>query len=293
MTWTAGSSIPAGLAENQTIRDLDLTNCQFGEGSIPALARAFEQNGSLHVLRLDNCVLHDEDIACIVSSLCQNPSLQGLDLKDNSCGTKGLGVLVQLLERTHISWLRLQRQRYTNNFLDVSLLTCALNDSNTSLILLNLSFNAISDRGISDLTTALLQNRTLRHVNLNYCHLTDVSMLRIAQCLPSMEGLWKLYLQGGQSGEAIDQAMVNGLEQHKQLQVLELPPSFRQPKEIEYYLDLNRSGRRLITERILQGLWPLVLEQAWNQMKGRKNGHERCANVFYFFLHNRILTENG
>ena len=118
-------------------------------------------------------------------------------------------------------------------------------------------------------------------------------MLRIAQDLPSMEGLWKLYLQGGQSGEAVDKAMVKGLEQHTQLQVLELPRSFRHPKEIEYYLDLNRSGRRLITERILPGLWPLVLEQAWNQIKGRKDGPERCANIFYFFLHNRILIQNG
>lgn len=75
-------------------------------------------------------------------------------------------------------------------------------------------------------------------------------------------------------------------------------------QEIRYFLDLNRSGRRLLLashNSIPSALWPLVLARGNKKiiLRGANNGRdddrrglgERLANIMYTFLRERILLE--
>ena len=63
-------------------------------------------------------------------------------------------------------------------------------------------------------------------------------------------------------------------------------------KTHEYYLDLNRGGRRILTDNpsSIPSLWPTILERAQSRSKDRYcGGPERTHDVIYCLLRNKIL----
>jgi hypothetical protein len=58
----------------------------------------------------------------------------------------------------------------------------------------------------------------------------------------------------------------------------------------EYYLTLNRSGRRLFLQDVPSSLWALILGRATtgNKIIGEDWLH---SDVLYFFLRNKVLID--
>ena len=139
-------------------------------------------------------------------------------------------------------------------------------------------------RPSSDIITLLLGSNTrLRALYLCDCFLEEENVAQIAQKLSCHPFLKQLWLNGKQSfGQEGALLLLEALKTHVELEHMQLPRTFDCTAKIQEYMELNRSGRRLLGDPSAPlALWPLVLERV-----GRISGltKDSRANILYFFV---------
>jgi Ran GTPase-activating protein (RanGAP) involved in mRNA processing and transport len=261
--------------------------------AVEALAQGgFQKNRSLESLDLSYCRLRDDDLKVIMKTL--PPTIQVLDLALNYCRSDGMAAIVAiLLQEDHgLESLNLTNQ-HPGEFggtLDLSLLGLAVM-SNHVLRHLDVSFNLLTTNDLSNLVAALSKNTTLESINLMSNQLDDHTMLLIGNYLPRMRGLQKLTITANRFGEDGANALLQGLMTNVYLAELSMPRGFDASDGIDYYLALNRGGRRLLLEKkresiVPLGLWSLIFERVNSLYQSQPS---MCASVLVHLLKGPVL----
>jgi hypothetical protein len=295
------ASLTRGIAMNRNLHELDVSGSWFRGNSVPALADTLRKNETLRVVCLKFCGLTDCEIAQLVEAMSSNTSLQGLEIGQYSCGPLTLAAVGKLLENNNITWLRIRHQSLRQDQTpDLSELANKL-ASNTSLKSLDLSLTKLDPAGMACLGLALQTNSSLQYLILNHCGISAHGIRSFSVFLPHMRGLKTLKLTGNPIEDNASDGLIEGVRSNHELEDIYCS---NLSKEIRYFLDLNRSGRRLLfasRNTISSALWPLVLERANKKIMlrvanngrddDRRGSGERLANVLYSFLRERILLE--
>jgi hypothetical protein len=291
-----------GIAMNRNLRELDVSGSWLGRNSVPSLANTLRKNETLRVFRLKFCGLTDFEIAQLVEAVSSNTSLQGLEIGQYSCGPLALTAVGKLLENNNIAWLRIRhqslRQEQTSDLSELAnKLAC-----NKSLKYLDLSLTKLDPAGMACLGFALQTNSSLQYLILNHCGISAHGIHSFCVFLPRMRGLKTMELTGNPIDEdTASDGLIEGMRSNHELEDIFCS---NLSQEIRYFLDLNRSGRRLLLashNSIPSALWPLVLARGNKKiiLRGANNGRdddrrglgERLANIMYTFLRERILLE--
>ena len=246
-----------GLEKTRSLRMLEMSYCSFDTHGSTNFARGLEKNKSLDRLSLPGCELEDEQLAEILTSLSHHPDLRSLQLHRNHCGQKGAEALARMLSSTsrirHLDFSFQQIER-DDEKLDTPLLAVGLR-ANTSLEFLKLSFNKFDDEDAKMISKSLKGHPCLKELDLRANSIKDDGASSIAENLvnfkysSSPSSLRKLYLYGNDFGDMGGQALSHAIRRNVDLQVLNMDYKLASYDEVQFYICLNRAGRRLIMMR--------------------------------------------
>ncbi|CAN8003681.1 unnamed protein product [Ixodes hexagonus] len=85
------------LETNETLRELDLTDCNVGGRSTDSLSAALVKNTGLHDLVLSTCQLEDVDMETLAEALETNCTLRSLNMRHNRQGIRGSNAMFKML----------------------------------------------------------------------------------------------------------------------------------------------------------------------------------------------------
>eukprot|EP00980_Cylindrotheca_fusiformis_P028204 scaffold22586_cov138-Cylindrotheca_fusiformis.AAC.24 len=148
----------------------------------------------------------------------------------------------------------------------------------------------MSSDDVDYLGKTLFDNPRIASLDLSHKGLKDEGAIALASWLRKNANLKRLCIQGNPVQSAGAQALLSVMKSNVSIEDIDLPYDCECASSIEHYADLNKGGRKLLTDETFPlSLWPLVLERAVKieyKPKGRNRGTiERRANVIYNLLH--------
>ena len=255
------ASVLATLIELGTLQSLKLTQIDLRSTRFfHALAR---DGCSLDSLELREAGMDQSALSALFQSLASNQTLKSIRLEGCAVGSNQACELAQLLS-THP---RLRSLSLCNNDLDGKDVRVIAENGlrkNTTLRKLELSHNPICDSGAEELSRLLCHNSSIESLSLVDCEIWSTGFIALARRLAKMKGLKQLVI----NDEICDHANIV-LQSLKSNFILTQILTDRTPlevkddcqwKQVDFYLMLNRSKRRILIEPgVPFSLWPLVL----------------------------------
>jgi len=232
--------IARALRSSKTVRVLDLTGNKMNDAATRIISRALHHHSSLLSFTLDFNLFGDDGVKALSLLLQNNHTLQDLQLFGNKVSATGAIFLSEGLRR------------------------------NRGLRSLVLSFNRIGDKGASALGESLTVNTTLTKVWFPSNAVSLEGIVSFAKHLPQMRGLSYLdigMLLDDEAAKALESALQFNVSLNV-LKIEKMPPDDSEESsasQMDFYLRLNRGGRRVFLEHELlatKALWPYVLEKA-------------------------------
>jgi hypothetical protein len=291
-------ALASGLEANSSLATLDLSMSRLDSFSI--LAKGLKMNSSLQTLRLRSLGLRDEHVDDILDSIKHHPTLKSLDLSFNYC--RNLNNIAEFLDiNNNISELVLGYQNmWQSPKIDINELAKALK-RNTSVAVLSLPRNKLSDQDAGLLATALLENSTLKSLDVRENLFSDDGIITLANAAEKGPSLRKLNVMKNPFGIRGSLALLTAVRENTKLVHVELgADNVGQPSQhIRYFTALNRGGRRLLYENPPLSLWPLALERVskidWDEESGDMldvpDGGSHQLDVLYFLLQGPVFFE--
>ncbi|VDL35745.1 unnamed protein product [Hymenolepis diminuta] len=198
-----GIALADGLLHNNTLTHLDVANCDLEISAAIAFATALRSNKSILYFNIDRltifsnqeehtvhlsealsvntemrelhmskCFIHDFGTNRIADALDRNKILQVLDLSANGISTDGGAAIARALSnRCSLTILDLAYNQIKCQ--GAVAIAKALEQANQRLIVLNLSFNKIGERGLCALGESLYTNDSIRFIYLWGNNITD------------------------------------------------------------------------------------------------------------------------
>ena len=244
--------------------------------AMTSLSEGIAGNSSLSALDLSGNGLDDESIAILSQALAvtatrtQGPIVSHLTLDFNAFGDDAASRLAQVLLASNCSLIELSL--FGNRISDggASSLARALYQ-NTSLTSLILSLNRMGDAGVASLARALTVNTSLHILWFPSNHFGVAGLQTWGELLPQMRGLEHLHV-----GMVLDQAGVDalccGLKTNVHLKELHMELAVHEEEladqlsscrnDVDFWLRLNRSGRRVLLRDDTGSIEPSVGSQA-------------------------------
>lgn len=235
------------------------------------LRRLANNDPSLTVLKLmyGFSLRNDEETGRLASALTTNTTVTELFLPSNNIGPEGARVLARAIQQNRKTIVRvyLTRNRIGNDgtrFLAASLAHCSLKE-------LYLAGNGIGHVGVEHLATALVDNTSLKKLDLRDNHIDNLQgMEAIRKILSSNLGLEWLYLWGNRAISSDNtehhQELMNGIRERCRRQVANKKNTLlgvcvghpQLQRQINDYIEWNRLGRRLLSSETNETM-PTVL----------------------------------
>jgi hypothetical protein len=215
------------------------------------------------------------------------------------CRSKGIIAISSLLKSDSKKLIKLDlsnQQELAIETFAVSFLASAL-PTNTSLKFLDLSSNRLNDGDVTSLAAALEENSALEELRLVNCNVSDRSATTLANHLPFMRGLKSLWLYGNPFDMEGAKNLLEAVRVNANLGQLLIPRGRRKTMDeiqrgIEYYLILNRGGRKLLQNvGTSPGLWPRVLNRAGSVNWDYFITKSAQADIIYILLQGPALLE--
>ena len=232
------------------ITHLDLSQTKLGKERFIEMLTSLQSNSTLESLILDDCEMHVEYAAHIATLLRNNSSMKELSLNGNTFDSESIRVIVQ-------DGLR----------------------SNSSVTTLSLNGNPIGDNGAIHLANLLCDQSTVSNIqslSIIDCEIWTRGYHEIALGIATMNRLQELMVDGTEMEEH-SQTLLKSIKQNMVLRKLVMAQSNVYMlehdedgdttwKQIFWYLNLNRIGRRQILQKqnISAKLWSHVLQCSTN-----------------------------
>jgi len=226
--------------KNNSITELKLSEYTLETKDIENLANVLSNNTSLKILDLSYNKIGDIGALHLATSLRYNTTLQKLNLTRNDITDNGATYLGNALKyNTGLQALNLTRNDITDG---VKKLAEGL-FNNTSLKILDLSYNKIGDIGALHLANSLLTNTSLQSLLLGYTRIGDIGAEYLANALSHNTSLKQLYLYFTSIREKGAEILINSLGHNSSIQQLILyDKSYNKQKRInEKILNVSKT----------------------------------------------------
>jgi hypothetical protein len=303
---TLSNDLAAALYEGMRhLEELVLPISDASMSAIILLAGALQNCQSLRKLKLNRhdlvWTVDECQIKTLMQALENHESLKELSIQGSSCEEAGIRViadcLVHKLEKLDLSNHRFGGDR----LLGTDYLASHLRGS--TLKYLSLAGHRLLEKEIALLADTLARDDCqLEEVCLTNCSISDKSITNFATRLPQMKSLKRLWLHDNPFHVEGGTAILNAMEFNFELEQVVVPRGRQEPmseiqQDIEYYLLLNRAGRRLLRHggHVPRSIWPKVLSRVsetktkevcfWSAVK------ERHQDAIFHLLQGPALLE--
>jgi Ran GTPase-activating protein (RanGAP) involved in mRNA processing and transport len=245
--------------------------------------------------------LEDEDeknlaLRMILEGLVGNATLEKISLDGFGCNSATVrDLLLGLSDKTNLKSFTLRDSSFCPEVCDQALLH--LLQSNTSLEELDLGkYGSFEESTVQSVAKGLRVNKTLKALRLFHCQVEgrdwhelfealeenstlesldlkclsakkkdgDRIFLQLCRSLPRMQGLKRIAFHGpgGYSpGEELIPDFLHALEQNYHLEEISVIVTGKHKEQMEYILDLNKSGRSMLrsADALPKSMWPHLL----------------------------------
>jgi Ran GTPase-activating protein (RanGAP) involved in mRNA processing and transport len=295
----AVTAMNKGMIKTPNLESIRLSCCTIKENALGSVSEFLGRASRLQAIKVDSCKLGDKQVASLIKAIQFHPQLAQVLVSYNKCGSSTMSTISELLLAEHckLSTLDIGRQYDEDRYMDLGPFISALR-KNESLRSLDLSYSNIRSSDMIALASTLKETSKLEKLYLCGNKLSVESIRAIASVLPRNRRLKRLWLTGNQNfDQKRAEELLKGLRDNMTLEDIMLPqwlPEYS--REIEYYMDINKGGRKLFRVPSVPGsVWPHVLERA-NRMKmdeceSLEDSDVRRANILYHLLRGRILLE--
>ena len=174
------SSVAEIIKQNFPLASLNLGDCDI-KGEITTLCNPCRHNVTLTKLIIPSCSLDATVMPTLCEMLEHNCNLRTLDLSRNDIGPEGTLCLVGT---KNISITNLVLHKCKQDSTGAANIGKFLTN-NTSVVSLDLSFNAIKDEGVTKLMNSLKMNSTLKRLDLKSNKITSTGAVSISDYLTS------------------------------------------------------------------------------------------------------------
>jgi len=228
MTETAIAAIGECITKNKHITTLHLAHVNLNTNKIAIIAQAMKHNSTITRLDVSDNRIHDGGaFVAMADMLTVNATLTDLQIGDNYINMTGGKAFIDALCVNKS--LRVLNVGYIDDPImsDTMHLSTRFNMSsfarvftwNTSLTSINLERNNLSS-SLGALTDALVTNRRLQHLILDYNHITDSGMQAVATMLEHNTALKKLELSFNRLCEQSIQRLGDSLKKNQTITFL-------------------------------------------------------------------------
>jgi Ran GTPase-activating protein (RanGAP) involved in mRNA processing and transport len=292
----AFTELAAGLQKTKTLTLLDVGSGHISKPGALALAQGLRHCTSIQTLNIDMLRMtgHDalDGARVLASAIASNPTIQTLhvfctsdtdliqksileQLTNRPCPLEELHLgrictpwaickVVTLLEcnklhRLDVSCVRNNAFPSCRN-VDVMPIIHALS-TNTSLQVLDLSVNQITDDEVLSLLDILQTNSTLKALDLSYNRISDQGLFAIASTMPRLS-LKRLAIKGNMFGPDGASQLLEAMSIESNIEQVDMDDHLPVSAEIAWIARLNKGGRRVLLDPTFPlSLWPLILER--------------------------------
>ncbi|KAL7844784.1 hypothetical protein SRHO_G00233230 [Serrasalmus rhombeus] len=200
------------------LRELDLSGKLQGDSEMKKISDLLEDSHCRpNKLLLNKCSITEEGCAALSSALCSNPShMTELDLSENQLGDSGVKKICEILKNPQSVLQKLQLSFCSITEEGYAALASALKSKPSShLIELDLSGNNPGDTGVKTLINLLDDpNSNLKKLRLSFCSITEEGYAALASALKSNPSsqLIELDLSGNDPGDTGVKTLINLLD---------------------------------------------------------------------------------
>lgn len=273
--------------------------------SVALLANALRKSKSLKALKLNRhdleWTMNEYQASTLMKSLEGHPSLKELSIQGSSCTDFGIramsGSIVNSLYRLDLS----NHPFGGDELRGIQSLSHTLCNPNT-LQYLSISGHSLSQEDVLSIADALShESSRIEELHMNNCNLDDSSIIALAESLPRLKILKRLFLHDNPFGHSASAAFAIGTSKNWELEHLVLPRRAGQGADdsrpqIEYHLALNRAGRKLLRTNvgIPLSVWPIVLHRVGKTLKENYFSNAQSAHhadAIYHLLQGPVLLE--
>jgi hypothetical protein len=253
---TAKESCPEQACSS--LQQLDLSRTKLHSSSLSTLCTVLQSNTALESLHLDDCGLGRKDASDLAKFLANNVHLKELSLCSNELNAESIRILVQ------------EGLRFNSILSSLSLCQNPIGDDGaihlTDLLCHQLNNNYDKQESLSG----------LKSLSVSDCEIWSRGYAYMAQGLARMHGSLQSLMVDGTEMEEHAQELLNSLRHNVTLSQLTLTQSSSVRllgqknstwREIGWFLDLNRIGKRHLLRRqdAPLSIWPQVLECSTKQ----------------------------
>jgi hypothetical protein len=285
--------------------ELDLTHSRIFMTPDCCLIGSLARSQHLECLKLDFCNLSDSEL-CRMLQVCPNATLRELHLSHNNCADESMNILVHRLlvdSTSSLSILNLHHQTTKTPIPWKPLFEALKHPSCYSLKELDISGNPLAESDITVLAESLKFNSSLQSLNLHDCQISPKSSSILASQMPHWTAKLHTLDLSGSHFLCAQHSLVSGLKHNYYLENVGSLYYCPCTNELEFYLDCNRCGRRLLKEvahknhRVPLGLWPDLLARIpqrlpmlYSAQSGKRLGRRESA-LYYFLRHGPAMME--
>lgn len=162
------------IKQNFPLSSLNLGDCDI-RGEISTLCESCKINMTLTKLIIPSCSLDATVMPILCKMLEHNHSLKTLDLSRNDIGPEGTLCLVGAKNITIANLILHKCKQDSTGATNIGKFLT----KNTSVVFVDLSFNAIGDNGVKELMNFLRANNTLQHLDLKSNKITSTGAVSI------------------------------------------------------------------------------------------------------------------
>mmetsp|Transcript_17707 Transcript_17707/g.43189 ORF Transcript_17707/g.43189 Transcript_17707/m.43189 type:complete len:432 (+) Transcript_17707:3745-5040(+) len=295
-------ALATGFKYNRSVTELRLRRWRVDDDEsvlVELIGSGVRGNPTIESISLEQCGLLDGQVADFVACLRQCTSLTKLSVEGNACRDRSMHEIDLLLREMTVQSLSLHYQRLEDDErLDVAPIANCLRGQNSSLKFLDLSRNSLGDHDIALLMDGLLDgNQSLVTLHLDQNLISNDGARTIADALPRLSpSLKTLALPENPFDEVGAVLLLNSIRDQMHIETLILPSGIgRIQREIRWYNNLNRGGRRLFStpRDVCLALYPLVIERVNNLGPSHSWNPELAApeTIYGFLRFGPILFE--
>ena len=170
---------------DRAVKELSLYKTEIGEPDCEALCELLKSSHSLQHLHIYQNNLSSESVASIITGLSHNISLTDLDISNSQFSMANMNSLASVLKdhpkKCTLTVLYLRDCHISEGAVELAAALC----KNTTLKHLDLSHNSIGEHvdGANAVAKVLVENKTLRELNLQECHISSEGAVKLAAAL--------------------------------------------------------------------------------------------------------------
>lgn len=175
--------LAAALAENSSLKTLNIDNHALGDEGIALIAKALEKNSNLQELNLRNNNISPEGAKTLAKAVAGHPSLNSLNIGANPLGDEGAAHIMEALKGgAALRYLFLDKTDLTAE--GGKTIAAALREG-SELTCLNVSHNGMAPEGSLSIAKSLEENSSLISLYIAGNTTSDETVSRISNTIRS------------------------------------------------------------------------------------------------------------